>query len=284
MRRIGHVGGAGLLGVIAALAFAAPPARAITHGLAPAASDRRFDAIAGVTLAQWENSTNTFGSGVLIAPDRVILPRHLINTQAFNPASPDGSPADFSIRFRRRPDGTLGNEQDPTTLHHVRVARWIVLARRGFSDDVAIAVLATPVTHIPPMAMELRPQLRRTGELVAIGGWGPDENQQRGTLRLGTFRLSQLTRSSVQFQSVEANFSGPYFGDASRGTPAAPAQVIMNDSGSAVMQVASNGTVRLVGLVTTTTAGPGVAQLHHTPLWPALPRSRQPISLRRSPR
>ncbi|HEX7009060.1 MAG TPA: hypothetical protein VF184_03705, partial [Phycisphaeraceae bacterium] len=117
------------------------PGWAIVHGQEPAEGDTRFDAVAALSLTHWLHADsgrkntgrknrnekdyvhNWFGAATLIAPDRIVTAKHLL---------PKGNrlprPGQFSVRFRRRPDGGLGRVADgPESFYHVRVMRWVIV-------------------------------------------------------------------------------------------------------------------------------------------------------------
>lgn len=221
--------------VITLVLFLATPARAIIGGSVVDTNDARFDAVAGFTLDQWRNLNVPTGNAVLIAPDRVVLPRHLINDTFGNPASVDGAPSQYVVRFRVNPNGSRGSINSPSTFYHVRIASWIFPTKRTSSDDLVIGVLETPVTHITPMPIEWRPTLKRGKLAGSLLSWGPDEQGIKGQLRLGGISMNAIGSGTFSWQV------GAYG--------------VLNDSGAAAVMYDAQGRARLVGFITTPHAG-----------------------------
>jgi len=229
------------------------PASATIGSTVVVAEDARLDAVAGFTLVQWQEVNNCFGNAVLVAPDRVILPRHLINSTFTARNSIDGLATDYVVRFRRRPDGGVGTASDPATFHHVRVARWVFHKDRKATDDVVIGILETPVTHITPMVVNFDAKLNRGRLAATVSSWGPDEAGIKGTLRSGGIVLSKLTSTLAQWREG--------------------VQAILHDSGAAITVTQRDGSQRLVGFVTTSGGGVSVKKWKNSVIFPK-PRRR----------
>lgn len=218
-----------------------------------ATEDVRFDAVGGFTLTQWQGANNCFGNAVLVAPDRVILPRHLINSNYTSRLSIDPPATDYVVRFRRRPDGGVGSASDPSTFFHVRIASWVVHKDRKSYADVVIGVLETPVTHITPMVVNFDAKVKRGRLAASVTSWGPDETGAKGTVRTGAVVLSKITSTLVQWREG--------------------VQAILHDSGAAITVSYRDGTERLVGFVTYSGGGVSVKKWKNSVIFPK-PRRR----------
>ena len=240
--------------LLAALLCLAAPAAAMTSGRPPAQTDRRFDAVAGFTRTEWAGINNIFGNAVLISPDRIVIPRHLINEQFRNRASVDGAPAEYTVRFRRRPDGGLGDLADLSTFHHVRIREWVFPAGRAEKDDIAIGILETPVLHISPMVIDFNPRVNAKTPILRAS-WGPESSSTgivpKGRLLIGEVRL-RSAGSVMKLAPKSAQM---------------PTEVVRHDSGSPILAM-SGSSVRMIGLVSTTVGGPAFKSHANTRLFP----------------
>ncbi len=221
--------------VLFAVMFAAKACFGIIGATPVASSDARFDAVGAFTLDEWRNLNVPIGNAVLIAPDRVVLPRHVINGNYRTRTSVDGTAGAYVVRFTSNPDGTRGSMSNPASFFHVKVTRWIVPNGRSTSDDIVIGVLAQPVTHITPMAINWRPSMPRGGLAANLLSWGPDEAGIKGALRIGGIRISSISNSSFSFRL------GAYG--------------VRNDSGAAAVTYNAQGQPTLVGFLTTSRSG-----------------------------
>lgn len=248
--------GALALLLLCALGLTTTQAHAVSSGTVVAPNDSRFDAVGGFTLREWSGINNVFGNATLIAPDRVILPRHLINSTYKNRRSVDGAASQYVVRFRRSPDGTIGNINTPSTFFHVGIQSWILPTGRNDADDVVIGILETPVFHIQPIQLDLRAKLSRN-QPVTVASWGPEAPPAgvvvpKGRLLVGSMRLSSASKSKLSFSAPSRLF---------------PARVVKNDSGAPVLLV-SGSSVRMVGFATTTSSGVALAQQDGSRLFP----------------
>ena len=249
-----HLKAAAVAAVVAVCSLSLP-AKGITSGVAVAAADSRFDAVGGFTLREWQGINNVFGNATLIAPDRVILARHLINSTFKNRKSTDGAAAQYVVRFRRRPDGGVGDLNDPSTFYHVRVKEWLLPTGRTDADDVVIGILDTSVVHIAPVTIDFKAKLSKNAP-VTLASWGPEAPPTgvvpKGRLVVGATRVSSWSKTKFSLAAA---------------TTAAPSRPVLNDSGSPVLLV-GGASVRLVGFITTTGGGVSVAQLDGSRLMP----------------
>lgn len=216
------------------LALPTQQALAITGASLVAQQDATYDAVAAVTLNEWRDLNVPIGNAVLIAPDRVVMPRHLVNSTFLNPTSQDGAASQYVLRFRVNPDGSRGRLSSPSSFFHVGVVRWIVPKARNSASDIVVGVLETPVTHITPMQVESHPRLIRGRLAASLLSWGPTETGEKGELRIGGIRVGQIGTSVFSWQ--------------------VGSQGLVNDSGAAAV-VMKDGTARLVGFVTTARSG-----------------------------
>jgi hypothetical protein len=252
--------GAGLVALVLLVTSVWGPtsqALGVTSGTVVANDDRRFDAVAGVTLTQWRGINNVFGNATLIAPDRVIMPRHLINRNYTNRRSVDGAPTEYTIRFRRALDGTVGNISNPASFHHVRVREWIFPAGRKESDDVVIGILESPVTHITPATVDLRTKPSKNA-VVSIASWGPVANQTTTPVAKGTLLSGMMRLASADSNKIKLTVTG---------RTALPLRVVNNDSGAPLLIMDAAGP-RIIGFVTTPNSGVAFRQLDGSRLFP----------------
>ncbi|GEM_PF-6818402 len=143
-------------------------AMAIDGGTPPASTDTRFDAVAGFSLTSWLEVTdpsdsrygNTSCGATLIDQHHAILARHCLPVQ-FDSSNPP-EPYAYSLRFRRKTDGTVGGFQDPPSAFHDVEIDYFLFSEQNLphhenpgetlaNPDLVIAHLATPVTHINPL-------------------------------------------------------------------------------------------------------------------------------------
>lgn len=225
----------GLLFALSVVCMVVFPARGITGAAVLDPADPRFDAVAAVTLAEWQLLNVPIGNATLISPDRVVLPRHVINSNFTTPGSTEGLPTSYVVRFRAHPDGTRGNPNNPGSYYHVRVARWIVPKKRTASDDMIVGVLEAPVTHIQPMAIDYRPRLVRGKLAASLLSWGPRETGEKGQLAFGGVFVDNLGAGSLSWTLGS--------------------QGLLNDSGAAIVRTDAAGRSFLIGYVTTARSG-----------------------------
>lgn len=251
----------------AALAVVSP-ASAIVNGQPPEAEDKRFDAVGSFSHSRWlgldpehakARDHNWYGNATLIAPDVVLLAKHLIKGNAEPPAG------EYGVRFRRNTQGTIGTKQDtPDTYHNVKIVRFVTAP----GADLAMGILEKPVEHIEPMALGLADEaLDRTP--VIIAGWG-SENKFRGVggprnqLLLGeTIALRPAGMPLIRFPAGEVEVrdwrENKETGEMERKPYVTSDYPVVNlfDSGGALLREDEAGGIKLIGIIAT--YGGGVA-------------------------
>jgi hypothetical protein len=157
---------------------------AIVGGCVPSVEEFRFDAVAAFNFAD-QNLTqhNHFANGTLVHCQWMLISRHQLAYDEFSEEEtllstfvppPSGL---FSFRFRRKEDGTVGTvAQGPGSFLHIPVVEYILSPNPpggGFAPDIALAKLATPVTHIDPIPIRyLDPVALQPGTPLLVAAWG----------------------------------------------------------------------------------------------------------------
>lgn len=243
-----------LLVALVLLGAPAPRALAIQGGSEVASTERSLEAVAQFTRVQWQDLPGALGNAVLIAPDRVLIPRHLINFQFNFPGTVDQPAEQFIVRFRRRPDGTLANPEDPASYFTVGIRGFSFLKDRDAGADAVVAILTTTVRHIEPITVDFERRIA-PGSRVQIVSWGQqqagiqtpaDSRAQPARLRQGEIILSAWDRRqlSIQTSTTARNL----------------ATVVDSDSGAGLF-IQVNGRPRLIGIATRQAGGVSLAQL-----------------------
>lgn len=240
-----------LRSIVAIVASIAMPAFGFIGGREVASTDRQFDGVCGFSQTQWQDLSTVFGTGFLVAKDRVMIPRHLINQNYIygGVIAPDPSPDLYFVRFRRNVNGSLGQSEQPDTMFDVAIKDWIFTRGKGVEEDICVALLAKPVTHIAVVAMNFDTMLTRQ-QKVQVAGWGPQQsgniqpdsaNARASRLRIGEMRISSADRTTFGISSTSQT------GDQN-------VQIVQNDSGSVIFINTRLG-ARAVGFVTQTNGG-----------------------------
>jgi hypothetical protein len=239
---------------VVALVAGAVPALAIQGGREVPSAERSLEAVAQFTRVQWQDLPGALGNAVLVAPDRVLIPRHLINQQFTFQGSVDLPPELFIVRFRRNVDGTLGDPQNPASYLTIRIVGFSFLRNRDEGADAVIAVLERPVRHIEPISVDFNRKLA-PGTRVQIVSWGQQQAQievptdgraQPARLRQGEIILKSWDRRLLEIDTDT--------------TARNLATVVSSDSGAGLF-VLSGGKLRLIGIATRQSGGVSIAQL-----------------------
>lgn len=218
----------------------------IIGGYEPAVSDTRFDAVGAIgqthnmmcflnefdcPLADPCGCLNTHGGLTLISPTTCLMARHSgPNAYGCGLTTPD--PCLFTARFRRKPDGSLGDPSDCSTYFHVKIKQFLTIDTCG-PTDIALAILDQPVTHIQPIPVDLTINVQ-VGTPVIIGGWGSTTQCTPGTFQMpGKLFLKNMTISSIGCGTFGWSGVGPG----------------MFDSGGAVLVDTPSG-LRAAGVIT----------------------------------
>lgn len=143
--------------LVLATALLAPLVHGIANGAVPV--DETYDAVGAFGLASDLFSGHTwFCSAVLVRPNAAIVAKHCVYPL---------SGAQAAVRFRRKPDGSIGSvEKGPDTFYNVTVSSIYIASSGG---DAAVAYLTENVTHIASIPVALAaPSLGA----VTVAGWG----------------------------------------------------------------------------------------------------------------
>lgn len=230
------------------------PAAAIVNGAAPAEDDTRFDAVAS---HRWTNQvfkddeagTGWSGCAVLIAPDVVLTAKHvLLAPRAIEAFS---KPGQYTVRFRRHLDGTLGSEEaGKDSYHHVRVKEWIDVE----GADLAMGILEKPVRHIRPVRVLLDEKGFKDRTCI-LAGWGSTSrfrgsNGPRPGLRIGKNAAATDGRK-LRFKTSKTEERENDFGVMQRYFVEDHAVVNMHDSGGSLFVLDEEGEPMLAGVILT---------------------------------
>ena len=265
--------------VLVTFALAVTPSQAIINGSEPDPKDRRFDAGGAFSRTAWltagtqrraAHAHNWFGAATLIAPDTIVTARHLL------PRDREPKLGEFSVRFRRHLLGGLGRKKaGPDSYHQVRIVRWI----KAMEDDLAIGILGKPVLHIQPIPVDLRQQAI-TNVPGHLAGWGSESRWlgvpvPRRRLMIGGNRFTVtaddakvlITDITTEERAWKQNQkSGAWKRRHFVTSDAAVANQF--DSGGAMLVEADDGSLRLVGVITSPRSGLWLGHFAHSGLFP----------------
>ncbi len=257
--------------VFCSVLFAPRTARAISNGVAPKASDTRYDAVAAFSFAHWLGldpqtgavdatcggkagcqQNNWFCNATLLSPTVIVTAKHCVTL-----ATPS------AVRFRRHLNGTLGTlEAGPSSYHHVLVKEWHAVPG---NLDMYFATLAKPVTHIVPIGpLVLGVDALGIGTPVQHAGWG-----KQGPL----FNEGPLTELRLCATSLTAT-PKTYWTTKTPGAEPPGCAVNTHDSGSPLLLEGPGGALRTLGVTTSVGAGNSFVGL---PGPPTLPLTHSPF-------
>ena len=247
--------------LLIAMLLATSHAHALVNGEAPAEDDKRFDAVAAFSKTEWllENKQgkgghNWFGNGVLIAPDVVLVAKHLLPKPVLQGKSQGSN--QHMVRFRRNEDGGLGNAEDGTaSFHQATVYTWIVSP----TADLALGILSKPVDHIEPVKVLLDDEVKVSKRRCMLAGWG-SESLWRGNagprkgLRIGE---NTATRNGgfLRIDSYKVELREKADGSKAAYVIDENAVVNMHDSGGSVFLFDEDDKPILAGIISTYSGG-----------------------------
>ena len=246
------------------------PAAAIVNGQPPEEGDQRFDAVGSFSRAYWlgldpehknAKDHNWYGNVTLIAPDVVLLAKHLIKHQNEPPIG------EYGVRFRRNTEGGIGTKKDPAeSYHNIKIVRFVTAPRA----DLAFGILEKPVEHIDPMPLDLDDEALDQAKIILAGrgsehrfrGVGGPRNQ----LLLGeSVALRPPGSPGIRFPAGEVEVrdwrENKETGEMDRKPYVTSDYPLVNlyDSGSAILQLDDEDQPRLIGVVTTYGGGMSLA-------------------------
>lgn len=260
-----------LAGCLLGIAGMPASVNAIEDGIVPDAIDVRFDAVCAFSRTTWidgnpltggGNTANTYGSGVLIAPDIVITAKHLLYLDGWRKDSlpPSGH---YSVRFRRLTDGSvvLPPTTNPADYFDVQVVGVTWGDEEGYgggASDAVLLHLASPVLHIEPMqvsssAVSARnaPFSNQSDQSDAIysgfiAGWGNVSEGGGGGIRRLRYQESQIRSYWNKDQNGARKHSH---------VNVVGARALLHDSGGAILSETESGEPVLISIFTTPETG-----------------------------
>lgn len=253
------------------LGLVTAPAPGIVGGSEPSTTDTRFDAVAAFSRTEWiDDDHNTYGNATLIEYDGmdpaherrlVLFAKHLLgngwNEYGYTPPAADV----HAVRFRRKPDGSLGSiPQGAQSFHMVKIDSYILFAPSWL--DIAIGVLEEPVTHIDPIHVEDMHAFEGGADII-LAGWGMEGpgfiEGPRGRLLLAGSELTSVDEdlwSHVHFMTAW--------------NPDNPCSCGPNmfDSGGAVLVEHEDDSLGIIAVITTIGGGTDVRPAFQPELYP----------------
>lgn len=233
-------------------------AHGLVNGQAPDHDDTRFDAVAAFSNTNWliENPQdhhvhNWFGGAVLIAPDVVLFAKHLIPRKSQSNVRPNS----YMVRFRRHTDGSLGSKKNgPQSYHQVPIAKVIPSDR----TDLALGILAKPVTHIQPVRIHFDAEPLEA-QTAYLAGWGSESKWRgraapRNGLRIGKNKIA-TNNASVRILSYQSERRE--LNNGKQGTYVVDENAVpnMHDSGGSIFKLDAQGEPILCGIISSYTSG-----------------------------
>lgn len=251
-----------LIACLLSLIVHAPSAYAMVNGEAPDADEHRYDAVAAFARTRLleeddkdQHSNRWIGNGVLIAPDVVLVARHLLSKPIASGKNRGGGV--YTVRFRRHKDGSLGSrEGGPDSYHQVAIEQWVVAPHA----DLAMGMLRKPVEYIDPVKVLLDDTVKPEARRCVLAGWG-SESPWRGKRwpRYG-LRIGENTVTAINAHlRIDSYQTEPRIGDdGSRGVYIIDEHAVPNqhDSGGSIFLLDEAGKPTLAGLISSYTTGP----------------------------
>lgn len=240
-------------------------AHGLVNGEAPAEDDTRFDAVAAFSRTAWltENPEdkhvhNWFGAGVLIAPDVVLIAKHLLPAPVAQ-GKVKGRKA-FSVRFRRHADGGLGSKPSgPGSYHQVTIQQWVCAP----NADLALGILSKPVEHIEPVQVLLDDAQVFSGRRCMLAAWGSESPWRGGKVPRHGLKIGEntVTRNGgfLRVDSYKTEPREDKDGKINAYIIDENAVPNMHDSGGSMFLFDEDGKPVLAGIISTYSGGPFLA-------------------------
>lgn len=191
---------------------------------------------------------NTFGNGPLIGPTQLLSVLHVMPFQSsgYHSLPLDHSASARVARFRRKLDGTVVGGGVCVNYFEVPISGYRVSNPAG---DVVLCDLVTPVSHIPPMAVDTGTPA--VGNDLVLVGWGRDGAAAEGGTQPQDARM-------IETRTIAA---------ANNGENGLVAQILWSgvnpgpnlfDSGGALVRLVG-GVWKATGVISTYSAGSAIA-------------------------
>jgi hypothetical protein len=249
-------------------------ALAVVNGQPPASNDYRYDAIAsfGLTerLTKCTSATsgeceetpcenlpfqagagcdclNTFGNGTWVGGCAIVMAKHtgLMGMPCGESCNNGDSEcigsdtADYTFRFRRRPNGTLASPTDCSTYTHIRPLSFttiegcpdIAIAIISCQDDAFLASFIAPIPFDEALPVEV-------DDTVTIAGWGSTDNDQHSPDMPGDVLICENIVTNVYCDSFTFQNEDPE-----------GCHVAYYDSGGPILLEVEGDALRLVGVI-----------------------------------
>jgi MYXO-CTERM domain-containing protein len=215
---------------------AASPALAITGGTPPAEDDTRYDAVAALSFGRWigldpdtgnSYDHNWYCGATLVSEQVAITANHCVT---------NGTPDFYALRFRRKPDGSIGTvDAGVDSYHHVWVQEVVQT-----DLDFSVLHLQEPVTHITPIPT-LTYGVWGLSNATSIwnAGWGKEgpefDEGPRNELLLCQSPVISTEEDRIAFKGKQESTT---------------CGINVHDSGSPVLIENAEGELRVGGIVT----------------------------------
>lgn len=200
------------------------------------------------------SEANVFGCGILISPTQILTAMHVMPTPVSDPYTTlpqDASTTARVVRFRRKTDGTAPVDGTCAGSHQVYISGY---QGSALGADVALCDLATPVTHITPIAVDTGTPA--VSDTTKLWGWGLDGSTLYSGSRPNDVReiagktIASVTTGSAGLATA-LTWSGPNPGPN------------LYDSGGACLRDVGSGVYKLTGIITGDSGGIPLDQFRH---------------------